>query len=739
MKIKKNIITAQKYNCNQNSIEYFRRNNSLIDNSISSNPIHTNSFTNDNYNGYVNLMTTNDNSCIYELKYSNQKHELIIVITNNNSMNTEVIQLMTNNKNFPFGIISNGGSCQSCKRFTCKCKKEPVCCVEDYSFCPNKGQKGDTGSKGQYGLKGDIGSSGTKGDKGDVGNLGLKGDTGNSGLKGDKGNLGNDGTKGDTGSDGTKGDKGDAGSIGLKGNKGDAGSLGLKGDKGDAGSLGLKGDKGDIGSLGLKGDKGDIGSSGLKGDKGDIGSLGLKGDKGDIGSSGLKGDKGDLGSIGLKGDKGDTGVKGIEGKRGKCGIGFRYLSCYNPKKIYYYNDVVRVNNKCCGKIFIYTSKIPSGPYPLHTNIHDVPGWEFMLSDGSTTICQRCSTDDILSTSCLSNDINLYTTDNIIKNLKNNWNGNPSYKINDDTYGNNNIFITNDDNYDNHNELPIDNLILQNIITNCKSLYQGLWNQHKKYYINNIVKYNGISYICVKNVYMNVNIENTDFWVPLFDTQISEIKQNIIETYGLNNTQTNNKNNKFTYQLSDEFSPIDIGIPDTINYSQKFYSVSQDEILSSPCIKKTNKNPTKIFYYAYKFQNTYYTHIENNIQIPIVFDEIDYNSNFIDNDQGLLIFKETGKYMVNINIKYSGTDNVKVGAYLKHNDFIKKLKNASRTFNFLVDSKNVFQYSFIIDIEISMSLLEIILKFNLDRNPHEKFENILIFGDKKTWIYIEKLL
>ena len=52
-----------------------------------------------------------------------------------------------------------------------------------------KGDKGDTGAKGDQGLKGDKGDTGAKGDQGLKGDTGAKGDQGLKGDKGDPGNL----------------------------------------------------------------------------------------------------------------------------------------------------------------------------------------------------------------------------------------------------------------------------------------------------------------------------------------------------------------------------------------------------------------------------------------------------------------------------------------------------------------------------------------------------------------------
>ncbi len=74
-----------------------------------------------------------------------------------------------------------------------------------------KGEKGDTGPKGEKGDKGDQGIQGPKGDKGDIGATGPKGEKGEKGTKGDTGEKGE---KGDVGQDGAKGDKGDTGENG---------------------------------------------------------------------------------------------------------------------------------------------------------------------------------------------------------------------------------------------------------------------------------------------------------------------------------------------------------------------------------------------------------------------------------------------------------------------------------------------------------------------------------------------
>jgi len=195
-----------------------------------------------------------------------------------------------------------------------------------------KGDKGDTGLKGDRGDKGDTGSIGPQGQKGDTGATGAQGQQGIQGLKGDKGDTG---AQGQQGIQGTKGDRGDTGAQGAKGDKGDTGAQGPKGDKGDGldyatmtpeeianitgkSAYDVAVDSGFVGTdaewlLSLKGDTGSKGDQGEKGDKGDAGDQGIQGDKGE------KGDTGEKGEQGMKGDTGGQGIQGVKGDKGDKG------------------------------------------------------------------------------------------------------------------------------------------------------------------------------------------------------------------------------------------------------------------------------------------------------------------------------------------------------------------------------------------------------------------------------------
>ena len=117
-----------------------------------------------------------------------------------------------------------------------------------------------------------------------------------SSLKGDKGEKGNTGAKGNPGQDGAEGKSAYAIAVehGYE-NSEEKWLLSLKGEKGDAGERGEKGDTGLQGERGEKGETGQQGEQGPKGEKGDPGDRGLQGIPGE------KGEKGDTGADGKDG------------------------------------------------------------------------------------------------------------------------------------------------------------------------------------------------------------------------------------------------------------------------------------------------------------------------------------------------------------------------------------------------------------------------------------------------------
>ena len=246
-----------------------------------------------------------------------------------------------------------------------------------------KGDKGDTGAKGDKGDKGDTGAKGDKGDKGDpftyadftaeqlAALKGAKGDKGDAGAKGANGvtptlrvgstSTGNSGTNANV----TMTDSNNVYTLNFVIPKGDKGDAGVKGQDGAKGADGVtptlkvgtvttlaagsnatvtmsKNNNEYTLNFGIpKGNKGDTGASGSSGEatvvnptitigtvtNGDTASATITGDSPNytlnlVLPKGAKGDKGDTGAAGTdgaKGDKGDKGEKGDTGAKGADG------------------------------------------------------------------------------------------------------------------------------------------------------------------------------------------------------------------------------------------------------------------------------------------------------------------------------------------------------------------------------------------------------------------------------------
>ncbi|MXP19708.1 hypothetical protein GNY92_10675, partial [Glaesserella parasuis] len=122
------------------------------------------------------------------------------------------------------------------------------------------------------------------------------------------------GEKGDTGPRGETGPAGPPGPKGDKGEPGQAGPAGPRGEPGQAGPAGPRGPQGTAGAQGPKGDKGDPGQAGPKGDtgqRGETGPAGPAGPKGDTGPAGPQGPAGPTGPQDPAGPTGNSELKGI--------------------------------------------------------------------------------------------------------------------------------------------------------------------------------------------------------------------------------------------------------------------------------------------------------------------------------------------------------------------------------------------------------------------------------------------
>ena len=175
-----------------------------------------------------------------------------------------------------------------------------VCVAEEYTdnnptpdtlhaaVWANAGVQGATGSQGTDGAQGTVGAQGTEGSQGSVGTQGT------DGAQGTVGSQGLDGTQGTVGSQGTDGTQGTVGSQGTDGTQGTVGSQGTDGTQGTVGSQGTDGTQGTVGSQGTDGTQGTVGSQGTDGTQGTEGSQGTQGTDGAQGAEGSQGLDGDV-------------------------------------------------------------------------------------------------------------------------------------------------------------------------------------------------------------------------------------------------------------------------------------------------------------------------------------------------------------------------------------------------------------------------------------------------------------
>jgi hypothetical protein len=228
---------------------------------------------------------------------------------------------------------------------------------------------GAVGPVGPQGPIGPIGFTGPQGPIGFTGPQGIKGDTGPIGPQGPVGLTGSQGAKGDTGPIGPQGPIGLTGAQGLIGL---TGPQGAKGDTGVAGPQGVKGDSGPIGPqgpIGLTGTQGLIGLTGPQGAKGETGATGVagpQGPKGDTGSAGIQGVQGVIGSTGPQGPIGPIGPEGP--------IGLNWRGPWNYYLAYATKDVVTYD----GTTYIALAPSANNPAPPNS-----PGeWAVLASRGA---------------------------------------------------------------------------------------------------------------------------------------------------------------------------------------------------------------------------------------------------------------------------------------------------------------------------------------------------------------------
>jgi len=159
-------------------------------------------------------------------------------------------------------------------------------------------------------------TSGTSGSNGTDGTSGSDGSSGTSGVDGVSGTSGSSGSNGTDGSSGTSGSNGTDGSSGSNGTDGSSGTSGSNGTDGSSGSNGTDGTSGSSGTSGVDGVSGTSGTSGSNGTDGSSGSNGTDGSSGTSGVDGVSGTSGTSGSNGTDGTSGISGVDGTDGTSG---------------------------------------------------------------------------------------------------------------------------------------------------------------------------------------------------------------------------------------------------------------------------------------------------------------------------------------------------------------------------------------------------------------------------------------
>ena len=107
------------------------------------------------------------------------------------------------------------------------------------------------------------------------------------------------------------------------------------------------------------------------------GAIGPQGPAGAAGPTGAQGPAGPIGATGPQGARGLTGAPGAPGPAGANGIGFSFLNAFDPYATYAVNNVVTYNGSS------YVATVPNGPNPSGPTPDKNPSWSLMASIGAT--------------------------------------------------------------------------------------------------------------------------------------------------------------------------------------------------------------------------------------------------------------------------------------------------------------------------------------------------------------------
>lgn len=171
-------------------------------------------------------------------------------------------------------------------------------------------------------------------------------------------------TGGGTGETGATGDTGPPGPTGVTGATGPQGVTGITGATGPTGATGA------CGVSGVSGTAGTPGACGVSGVSGTAGACGVSG------VSGVAGTNGTNGACGVSGVSGIPGPTGVTGPAGSDGQSFTWRGTWNILTVYALNDVVRGSD---GDDYISVQNANVGNDPTLDTMHTF--WDIMVIQG----------------------------------------------------------------------------------------------------------------------------------------------------------------------------------------------------------------------------------------------------------------------------------------------------------------------------------------------------------------------
>jgi hypothetical protein len=642
-----------------------------------------------NNNGIIILCQTRDRDNTYEIRYYVSKCELVLVITNINDCNCiETIPLNCNDKLIPCipcVPCKPVNPCNPCNKPCNPCKPikpcQPECIVK---CCPGpQGPPGPTGPGGKIGPTGPC-CPGPTGATGSAGATGANGETGATGANGSTGAIG------PTGATGPKGKKGHTGPVGPTGPRGKKGHRGCNG-------IGF--------NFKCKFDPTKCYSFN------DVVRVCERCKPGKL-------------YVYTKEEKSgpyspDTKITSIPGWKFMLMDGVCDDKCGDCNDC---NDCDSCTDSCdttttdlCRK----TNEI-GGPF----------GNRKRRTDDSEKSLMRMlnNSKDILDG--LDDDEEIYGKNKSSKknsnknplNYRGEWSKTESYDIGDLVKYRNVFYIGSKQNI---SSTPSSKSSSWDLLMNNGIKFQGNWKKDKTYYVNDIVRVNEACYIAIDSPSKGTQITDVNSWALIckdgeksisqgehkeIDNSASRIKDDIIESYGINENDLDLGNLLTDYQ----------------------------------------ENTVKGFFYAYKLSDIKYALNSKKPKwnVPIVFDNVVDTCSIYDTGKNQIIFNNPGTYKITIHITHTGSNYFKVMGYLlkpsdnPQSDVYSKDRQINSSKMAMASSsqiKNHLHYDFVVHVKDALSTLVIMSVHKASKLKHVPDDKeITIFGKEKSWILIEKM-